>query len=91
MDEGDLALEKHAVSAALKAYAGAEALAPEIPEMTYWHAVTLVGLKRVDEALPLFKKVFAKEPRWREFTPRVAKAGLLPEGPVLDQILAVGK
>lgn len=91
MDEGDVALEKNQVAQALKLYAGAEALAPEIPEMTYWHAVTLVGLKRVDEALPLFKKVFAKEPRWREFTPRVAKAGLLPEGAVLERILAEGK
>jgi uncharacterized Ntn-hydrolase superfamily protein len=91
MDEGDLALEKNAVASALKAYAAAEALAPDVPEMTYWHAVTLVGLKRVDEALPLFKKVFAKEPRWRDFTPRVAKAGLLPEGAVLERILAEGK
>lgn len=91
MDDGDIALEKKQVAQALKLYAGAEALAPEMPEMTYWHAVTLVGLKRVDEALPLFKKVFAKEPRWREFTPRVAKAGLLPEGPVLERILAEGK
>lgn len=88
MDEGDVALEKNDVAGALKAYSGAEALAPDIAEMTYWHAVTLVGLKRVDEALPLFHQVFTKDPRWRTFTPRVAKAGLLPEGKVLERILA---
>ena len=91
MDDGDVALAKKDTAAALKAYAAAEKLAPQVAEMTYWHAVTLVGLERVDEALPLFKQVFTKEPRWRDFTPRVAKAGLLPEGPVLERILAAGK
>jgi len=91
MDDGDAALAKKDVAVALKLYAAAEALAPDVLEMTYWHAVTLVGLNRVDEALPLFKKVFAKEPRWRDFTPRVAKAGQLPGGKVLERILAEGK
>jgi len=60
------------------------ATTPGIPqsrhaEMIYWHAVALVNMKRVDEALPLFARAFAMEPGWRELTPRLPKSGLLPD------------
>ncbi len=83
MNEGDTAVEKKDDAGALKAYAAAEALAPGNAEMIYWHAVALVTMKRVDEALPLFKKVFAMDPSWAELTPRMPKAGLLPDDPKL--------
>jgi uncharacterized Ntn-hydrolase superfamily protein len=83
MDEGDLAVEKKDDAGALKAYAAAEALVPGNAEMVFWHAVSLVSMKRVDEALPLFRKVFALDPSWRELTPRLVKAGLLPDDPKL--------
>ena len=54
MNEGDLAVERKDPEAALRAYAAAEALAPNNTEMAYWHAVALVNMKRVDESLPLF-------------------------------------
>jgi len=53
--------------------------------MVYWHAVALVTMKRVDESLPLFKKAFSLEPSWRELTPRLPKAGLLPDDAKLIQ------
>jgi uncharacterized Ntn-hydrolase superfamily protein len=87
MNAGDLAMEKKDADGALKAYAAAEKLAPEVVEMSYWHAVSLVGIGKVDEALALFKKTFAKEKRWKEMTPAVAEAGLLPQGEVLQRIL----
>jgi uncharacterized Ntn-hydrolase superfamily protein len=87
MNEGDLALEKNDNDKALKSYAAAEKLAPEVVEMSYWHAVSLVGIGKVNEALPMFKKVFQKEKRWRDMTASVAEAGLLPKGQVLEQIL----
>ncbi len=87
MNAGDLAIEKKDADGALKAYAAAEKLAPEVVEMTYWHAVSLVGIGKVDEALVLFKKTFAKEKRWKDMTPAVAEAGLLPQGEVLQRIL----
>ena len=83
MDEGDLAVEKKDDAGALKAYAAAEALVPDNAEMVFWHAVSLVSMKRVDEALQLFRKVFAMDPAWRELTPRLPKAGLLPDDPKL--------
>ncbi len=87
MNAGDLAIEKNDNDTALKAYSAAQKLAPEVVEMGYWHAVSLVGIGQVDEALPLFKKAFQKEKRWRDMTPAVAEAGLLPKGEVLSRIL----
>ena len=67
----------------LKAYSAAGALVPDNAEMAYWHAVALVNMNRVDEALPIFAKAFRLHPRWRELTPRLPGAGLLPDDPKL--------
>jgi len=87
MNAGDLAVEHHDNEGALREYSAAEQIAASTPgilpsrfaEMTYWHAIALVTMKRVDEALPLFKKAFALEPGWRTLTPRLPKSGLLPD------------
>ena len=83
MNDGDLAVERKDDAGALKAYAAAGALVPDNAEMVFWHAVALVNMKRVDEALPLFRKVFKMDPAWAELTPRLRKAGLLPDDPKL--------
>lgn len=77
MNAGDLAIEKDNVEEALREYAAAEAMMPDNLEMTYWHAVSLVNVDRVEEALPLFKKVFKGDPQWIELTPRLPRVGLL--------------
>lgn len=90
MNAGDLAVEHNDHETALREYSAAERIAATtagIPksrhaEMIYWHAVALVNMKRVDEALPLFAKAFAMEPSWRELTPRLVKSGLLPKDAV---------
>jgi uncharacterized Ntn-hydrolase superfamily protein len=79
MNEGDLAVERKDHEGALRAYAGAEALVPGNAEMIFWHAVALVNMKRVDESLPLFAKVFKMDPNWKTLTPRLVGAGLLPD------------
>ena len=83
MNEGDLAVEKKDDAGALRAYSAAQAIVPGNAEMTYWTAVSLVGMGRVEEALPLFRKTFAIDPSWAEMTPRLPKAGLLPDDPAL--------
>lgn len=91
MNAGDLATEHHDNEGALREYSEAEKIAASTPgvipsrlaEMIYWHAVALVNMKRVDEALPLFKKAFAIQPSWAELTPRLPKSGLLPDDPGL--------
>jgi uncharacterized Ntn-hydrolase superfamily protein len=89
MNQGDLAVERKDNEGALRAYRAATEIEPAHPEMVYWHAVALVGMGRVDESLPLFKKAFAAGANWRTLTQRLPAAGLLPKDPkVLAQILA---
>ena len=51
--------------------------------LVYWHAVALVNMGRVEESLPLFRRVFAMDPSWAVLTPRLPKSGLLPDDPKL--------
>ncbi|MCA1557100.1 MAG: DUF1028 domain-containing protein [Acidobacteria bacterium] len=91
MNAGDLAVERKDNEAALREYSAATRLVPENAEMTYWHAVALVNMNRVEESLPLFRKVFQMDKNWMELTPRLAKVGLLPDDPkLIERILAVG-
>ena len=91
MNAGDLAVEKKDNEGALREYGAAEKLVPDNAEMIYWHAVALVNMGRVDESLPLFKRVFAMDRSWVELTPRLPKSGLLPNDPkIIERIVAVG-
>lgn len=90
MNAGDLAVEKNDAEGALREYSAAEQLAPDNLEMAYWHAVSLANLGRVGEALPLFRRVFQKDTRWRTLTRRLVDVGQLPADPkLLERILAV--
>lgn len=92
MNAGDLAVEKKDNEGALREYSAAEKLVPDNAEMIYWHAVALVNMGRVDDSLPLFKRVFAMDRNWIELTPRLPKSGLLPNDPkIIERIVAVGK
>jgi len=91
MNAGDLAVEKKDNEGALREYAAAEKLVPGNPEMIYWHAVALVNMNRVEEALPLFRKVFAADDNWRTLTPRLVKSGLIADDPkLIERIVSVG-
>lgn len=88
MNAGDLAVEKKDNEGALREYGAAERLVPDNAEMIYWHAVALVNMNRVEEALPLFRKVFAMDKNWAALTPRLAKPGLLPDdAKLIERIL----
>jgi len=90
MNAGDEFFGKGDVAGALGEYAAAERLAPENIEMVFWHAVTLVNAKRIEESLPLFKRVFAADRNWATLTPRLPKSKLLPDDPkIIEQILSV--
>jgi uncharacterized Ntn-hydrolase superfamily protein len=83
MNAGDLAVEKNDNERALKEYGAASRLVPDNAEMVYWHAVALVNMGRVDESLPLFKRVFDMDRNWVTLTPRLPKSGLLPNDPAI--------
>jgi len=92
MNAGDLAVEKKDNEGALREYGAAERLVPDSAEMIYWHAVALVNMGRVDESLPLFRKVFAMDRNWITLTPRLPKSGLLPDDPrIIEKIVSVGR
>ncbi len=77
MNKGDLAIEKGDKQAALREYSTAEAMFPQNIEMKFWHAVALANLGKVHEALPLFGRVFSKEPNYRTLTRRLIPNGML--------------
>jgi uncharacterized Ntn-hydrolase superfamily protein len=100
MNAGDLAVEKKDHETALREYSAAARLAattPGVPqtrqaEMLYWHGVSLVSMNRLEEALPLFAQAFRLHPSWRELTPRLRAAGLLPDDEkVIARIVAAGR
>ena len=92
MNAGDLAVEKKDNEGALREYSAAEKLVPDNAEMIYWHAVALVNMGRVEDSLPLFRKVFQMDPNWATLTPRLPNSGLLPnDAAVIKRILSVAK
>jgi uncharacterized Ntn-hydrolase superfamily protein len=87
-NRGDELMSDKKVEHALKEYAAAAKLAPEIVELPFWHAVTLASIGREAEARPLFEAVFAREPTWADLVRRLPAAGLLPDDPALiDRIV----
>jgi uncharacterized Ntn-hydrolase superfamily protein len=86
MNAGDDALTRNDVEGALREYGTAQKMVTDKQsngEMAFWHAVTLAGLKRFDEAVPLFRRAFTQDPLWRELIPRLPKAGALPDDSAL--------
>lgn len=87
MDMGDDCSTKKDWACAGREYGAAEQLAPDIVEMKFWHAVALATGGRAPQALPLFRQVFLKDPKWAELVGRLPAAGLLPQDPkLLEQI-----
>jgi uncharacterized Ntn-hydrolase superfamily protein len=90
MNRGDEYMTQGDVEKAVDAYNMAEELVPDSHEMIFWHAATLAGVGRVEEALPLFKRAFDMWPDWRTLVPRLPASGLLPDDPALiEQITNV--
>lgn len=83
MNNGDLCAEKKDWDCASREYSAAEKILPEQLETVFWHAVTLVTGGRVEQALPMFKQVFAREPKWAELVERLPHSDLLPNDPAL--------
>ena len=89
-NRGDELVAENRFDEATVEYQAAAKMAPAIVELPYWQAVTLASIGRVDEALPIFKQVFEREPAWATLTPRLVPSRLLPDDPVLlGKILAV--
>jgi len=89
MNAGDEAMAEGDFQTALERYSKAAELAPDIVELPFWKAVTMFTEGEEEEALLLFRRVFALEPRWVPLVPRLPAAGLLPDDPdKIEKILA---
>jgi uncharacterized Ntn-hydrolase superfamily protein len=90
MNNGDLAVEKNDMAAAMKEYNAAMKLFPSNLEMQYWTAITLANNNQVHKAIPILKKIYAKDRNWRELTRRLPKSNLLTvTGTDLQKILSL--
>jgi uncharacterized Ntn-hydrolase superfamily protein len=81
MNRGDDLLGANRTAEALAEYRAAAEMAPHIEELPFWHAVTLADLGRVEEALPIFRRVFAVNATWAMLVQRLPAAGLLRDDP----------
>jgi uncharacterized Ntn-hydrolase superfamily protein len=89
MNAGDAALENGDSEGALREYGAAGSMFPDHAEMAFWHAVALVNMGRLDESLPLFRRVFAMDSKWATLAPRLPRSGILPDDPsLIERILA---
>jgi len=92
MNRGDDFLAQGRVQEALGEYETAAGMAPQIPELPFWHAVTLADLGRMDEALPIFREVFLRDPNLSVLVQRLPAAGLLREDSrMMGQILSTAQ
>ena len=89
MNAGDVAVEEGDMTKALQEYGAAEAMFPDNVEMKYWKAVALANNGRMEEALPIFKRVFAKDKNWKDLSKRLVPLGFLAvDEETLRKILA---
>lgn len=89
MNKGDAFMTAKNVESALKEYSTAMKIYPGNPEMLFWPAVTMASTGKVEESLPLFKKVFQQDSRWVELLKRLPEVGQFPKDEALmKKILA---
>jgi tetratricopeptide (TPR) repeat protein len=95
MNAGDLAVEHDDLKLAMAEYGEAAELLPGNVEVQYWAAVTLATSGKLEQALPIFRTVFAADPNWVELTRRLIKPGIIPDNPeghaLMEQIVAVAE
>jgi len=90
MNRGDELMTENKVTEALKEYSTGMTIYPDNPEMLFWPAVTMASTGKVDDSLPLFKRVFAMDPNWAVLLPRLPAVGQFPKDEaLLKRILAL--
>jgi uncharacterized Ntn-hydrolase superfamily protein len=91
MNRGDEAVAAGKLEEALREYAAAESMVPDNDEFVFWHAVTLAGVDKLEESLPVFARAFRMNPSWMLLVPRLTQVKQLPATPgLVERILAVG-
>lgn len=83
MNRGDELVTENKVDRAVIEYSAAMEMFPDNAEMVFWPAVTLASTGRIDESLPLFKKVFAMDLNWATLLSRLPAVGQFPKDEAL--------
>ena len=78
MNAGDASIEKNDVETAMKEYGEAIKLAGDNVEIAFWSAFKMALKGKLDQALPIFKKVFLADRNWVEVLKRLREAGMMP-------------
>jgi len=92
MNLGDELLGKGETEAALVEYRAAAEMAPDIAELPFWHAVSLADIGNLDDALPIFRDVFARDPNLALLVQRLPASGLLRDDPeMMERIVQTGR
>ena len=90
MNRGDELLTENKTKEALAEYSRAMEMVPDNLEMIFWPAVTMASTGQVEQSLPLFKKVFAADPRWAELLRRLPGVDQFPrDKKLLRRILSL--
>ncbi len=79
-NQGDDYLTRGMVDSALVAYGLADRILPDSAvngELAYWVGVTLADRRRVDEAMPFFRRALAQDSAWATLLWRLPAVGLL--------------
>jgi uncharacterized Ntn-hydrolase superfamily protein len=64
----------------------AERLAGDNPEMSYWHAIALLGLGKIEDGLAILREVGRRDRNWIELTLRLPAAGMAIDSSVVERI-----
>lgn len=93
LNEGDERVTRNDIAGAIQAYGAATSIVPDSAtngEAAFWTGISLVGAKRVDEAIPYLRRAYAADARWAELVRRLPAAGLLPDDKALIDRLVGG-
>lgn len=82
-NKGDELLNTGKFDQSLEAYQKASGFAPEIEELQFWQAVSLVQSDRLNDAKPIFRKVFRKNKAWMQVVKSLPQVGMLRDDPEL--------
>jgi uncharacterized Ntn-hydrolase superfamily protein len=87
-DAGDNFIAEGKPEEAMKEYEEAAKLAPDVVELQFWAAVGMYTNGREKDGLKLFRDVFARQRRWVDLVPRLAKVGMFPDDQKkIDEVL----
>ncbi|HKW04760.1 MAG TPA: DUF1028 domain-containing protein [Nitrososphaerales archaeon] len=86
-NKGDEFLTAGKFGRSLDAYRKASHFAPDLEELQFWQAVSLVQSKRLKDAKPIFRKVFKKNKNWILVLKSLPRVGLMSGDPDLLQTI----